>query len=273
MWWSRDKHDEHDRAGDQMHPFFGERYTDLVESPNGSPMWWHSVPLPNGARISGFHEDKQIQQDMWRALRIPEGGLAGKSVLDVGANDGFFTIAALLSGAASVTAVDLDWEAWPGNIQYVCDQWQLTPEILSADFRTYDFGRRYDVIFFLGVLYHLEDVFGATKRLRELLTDDGVMYVETQMTLAQSELPIFESASDCFPTVARQYKQALSGVGQSNYLMPNEAAVRNLAFSYDFECESLRGPENVYSDRYPTRQMYKFTTVAEASLEGFPGPA
>jgi hypothetical protein len=48
--------------------------------------------------------------------------------------------------------------------------------------------------------------------------------------------------------------------------------VRALAFSYDFECESLAGPDNVYSQKNPVRQMYKLTKVEQASLDGLPGP-
>jgi hypothetical protein len=70
----------------------------LVASPNGLP-WYHSMPLPDGTRISGLHPDKDVQFKTWEALRIPgDGGLAGKRVLDIGANDGFYTLAALMSG-------------------------------------------------------------------------------------------------------------------------------------------------------------------------------
>lgn len=248
-----------------MHPFFQEGYRHLVESPNGSPVWWHSLPLPDGDRVSGFHEDKDIQLDMWRAMRIPEGSLAGKSVLDIGANDGFFSIAAMMAGATDVTAIDLQWEAWPDNITWACDQWQVAPQILSADFRTHAFTQRYDVILFLGVLYHLEDVYGCMKRLRGLLKDDGVLYIETQTTQIKSALPLYEAASDCYPTIAPQYKHCLNGVGLSNYLLPNEHAMRNLAFSYDFEFEALDGPENVYTRRFPTRRMYRFTPLEAGS--------
>jgi hypothetical protein len=55
------------------------------------------MPLPDGTRISGENPDKDLQFKKWRALNIPsDDGLAGKSVLDIGANDGFLTLAAAM---------------------------------------------------------------------------------------------------------------------------------------------------------------------------------
>lgn len=243
-----------------MNSFFQTSWNNLVDSPEATFNWWHSVPLPNGDRINGAHDDKDLQFKMWRAMQIADhGGLDGKRVLDIGANDGFFTLAAHMAGAKSVTSIDKDWKSWPGNIQYTTKVWDVSPEIVTADFRTYDFQQRYDVIFFLGVLYHLEDVFTCMKTLRALLEDHGTIYMETQMSAVQSDLPIFEFASDIYPTVAGQGKHKRNMVGISNYLFPNEHAIRNLAYTYDFQCEKLDGADNVYSREHPARQLFKLT--------------
>jgi 2-polyprenyl-3-methyl-5-hydroxy-6-metoxy-1,4-benzoquinol methylase len=247
-----------------MELFFQTDYKQLVDSPNQSYLWWHNMPLPDGNRINGHNPDKDLQLKMWQAMEIPnDGGLTGKRVLDIGANDGFFTLAAIMAGAEEVTAIDKDWATWPQNIQYSSRIWNVSPEIITADFRTYEFRKPYDVILFLGVLYHLEDVFSCMKRLRGILKDRGTIYLETQMTGIQSDLPIFEYASDIFPTIAGQDKDSLKGVGISNYLFPNEPAMRNLAHSYDFDYEVLNGPSNRYSKEHPDRQFYKFTKQAQ----------
>ena len=117
----------------------------------------------------------------------------------------------------------------------------------------------YDVIFLLGVLYHLENLPACMRRLRSLLVEGGVVYVETQMSQIDSPLPIFEYASDIYPTVAIQDKKNLALVGISHQFFPNEAAVRNLAHSYDFECASLTGPHNAYTRENPSRQFFRLT--------------
>jgi len=243
-----------------MEPFFQKSYKALVESPNGTAVWWHSLPLPDGNRVNGNNPDKALQLKMWRAMQIPDaGGLAGKRVLDIGANDGFFSVAASLAGARSVTAIDKDWSTWPANIGYACRTWRVDPEIVSGDFMGQALAGPFDVIFLLGVLYHLENLPACMRRLRSLLVPEGVVYVETQMSQIEHALPIFEYASDIYPTVAIQDKKNLALVGISNQLFPNEPAMRNLAHSYDFEYQSLSGPHNLYTLENPYRRFFKLT--------------
>jgi hypothetical protein len=86
-------------------PYFQNDLEELVDSPNQSEIWWHSIPLPDGRRINGANQDKDLQFKMWRAMQIANNnGLEGKRVLDIGANDGFFTLAALMAGAKEATA-------------------------------------------------------------------------------------------------------------------------------------------------------------------------
>jgi SAM-dependent methyltransferase len=243
-----------------MEPFFQKQYKALVNSPNGSALWWHSLPLPDGNRINGHAPDKDLQFKVWSAMQIPdEGGLDGKRVLDIGANDGFFTLAAVMASARRVTAIDSDWLTWPVNIDYACRTWRVDPEVVSGDFLSHPLGDVYDVIFLLGVLYHLENLPACMRRLRSLLVEGGVVYVETQMSQVESPVPIFEYASDIYPTVVNQDKQNLALVGISNQFFPNEAAIMNLAHSYDFDCVSLSGPDNAYTRENPYRQLFKLT--------------
>jgi SAM-dependent methyltransferase len=243
-----------------MRTFFEASYHDLVEKPNGR-FWWHSMPLPNGKRIAGAQKDLNVQLKLWENLYLNTPDLIGKRVLDIGANDGFFTIAALLAGAQEVTAINTaDWPTYPRNLLFASKQWNVAPEIIVDNFQIYAFPRGYDVILFLGVLYHLENIFAALKRLHELLNDDGTLYLETQMSLIESSLPIYEGASDFYPTVAKQDKESLHATGISNFLFPNEAAMRNLAFSYGFKCERLRG---AYTRDYPSRGVFRLTKLTK----------
>jgi tRNA (mo5U34)-methyltransferase len=258
------------RDNDMLDTFIQRSYRKLIDSPNGEH-WWHSMPLPDGDRISGAHEDKDLQLRMWDALRIPGGrGLRGKRVLDVGANDGFFSLAALAAGASSVASIDKDWNTWPRNISYASGVWQAPLEIITGDFRTIELDGRFDVILFLGVLYHLEDVFGAIRRLHSWLVDHGTLYVETQSTKVTSDLPIFEYASDVYPTIAHQDRASLGGVGISNYLFPNPPAVFNLAYSYGFSCDLLDGAHNTYSAKNPLRDIYRLTKLSPGETWAVP---
>lgn len=249
--------------------FLAPQYSSLAERPNGE-FWWHSMPLPDGRRISGAHDDKDVQFDLWAAMEIAPGTLAGRRVLDIGANDGFFSLAALASGAASVTSIDSHWNTWPRNLRYAASAWNAAPQILTGDFRTHEFGATYDVVFFLGVLYHVEDVFGCMKRLHSLLVEGGTLYVETQMTAIESRLPIFEHASDVFATVAPQDRANLGAVGISNYLFPNPRAMFNLAYSYGFSCEKSGDPQGPYAVKQPLRHVYRMRKLAAGEQWSIP---
>jgi len=114
------------------------------------------------------------------------------------------------------------------------------------------------VILFLGVIYHVEDVFGCVKLLHSLLEPGGSIYIETHVTNIQASVPIFEYASDTHPTSAPQGRGTLRTVGLSNYLLPNVLAMENLAQSYDFAFTHLNGSANVYSRESPLRQVFRF---------------
>lgn len=231
--------------------FFDVPYRELVDSPNGR-VWFMNMPLPNGDRISGVNGgSRSREQELWLSC-FPDARsrLSGKRVLDLGANDGYFTIAALLSGAASATAVNLgapDYGHYPGNLEYAARAWGVTPEIVVGDFLSVDLRPgAYDVIFFFGVLYHLENVFAGFRRLKQLLARDGTIYLETQMTAVACGQPVFEMASDSFPTTVPQSKLDLNKKGNSNFLLPNERVVRCLADTFDLTVGPTEAKENVY---------------------------
>ena len=242
------------------HKFFSGRDYPLVERP-GDEFWWHSTPLPDGTRTRSRQEIQDVQFLMWEGMQIEER-IAGKRVLDVGAADGWFSIAASAAGASSVSAIDKDYLGWPNNVSFLSREWNLPVEILTEDFRSLE-AKKFDVILFLGVLYHLEDVFSAIKKLGELLSENGIIIIETQVTSIENRLPIFEAASDVFDGTNDQGVEALDSVGVSNYLLPNPAAMDQLAHMYFFE--NTHRSECEYTKRQPGRHIFEFRKRPEGA--------
>jgi 2-polyprenyl-6-hydroxyphenyl methylase/3-demethylubiquinone-9 3-methyltransferase len=107
---------------------------------------------------------------------FPDGGLTGKTFLDIGCGSGVHALAALSLGAASVTAVDIDENSvsttrdtlgrfspstnWTARVASVFD---MTPE---------NFGT-FDVVYSWGVLHHTGDMWTAIERAATLVKPGG----------------------------------------------------------------------------------------------------
>jgi tRNA (mo5U34)-methyltransferase len=139
-----------------------------------SKLWWyHSIDLGNGIVTPGFDNSGQKLP----VLGIP-ADLHGQSVLDIGAWDGFFSFEAERRGALDVLATD--HFCWGGGGIGTKAGFDLAHEVLRSRVRTKQIDvlelgpetvGRFDLVFFLGVLYHmrhpllaLERVASVTKR-------------------------------------------------------------------------------------------------------------
>ena len=136
--------------------------------------WFHKIDLGHGIVTPGYVDTFRFLP--W--LRLPES-LTGKTVLDVGAWDGFYSFEAERRGAAQVLATDsYSWGGggWGTKAAFdlarralgsrvesrVIDVLELSPDNVGT----------FDVVLFLGVLYHmrhpmlaLEKVFGVTREM------------------------------------------------------------------------------------------------------------
>jgi tRNA (mo5U34)-methyltransferase len=113
--------------------------------------WYHSFQLPDGTFIDGFMTLEQ-QRRRYAQFALPDG-LQGRRLLDIGAWDGWFSFEAERHGA-DVTAIDcvelpgfLDMHARLGSkvAYYALDFYELPEAGLG----------KFDIVFYLGVLYHV----------------------------------------------------------------------------------------------------------------------
>jgi tRNA (mo5U34)-methyltransferase len=181
--------------------------------------WFHQIDLGNGIVTPG--RDKSARK--LAALELP--ALTGKTVLDVGANDGFFSFAAERAGASRVLAVDsYAWADNPPGFQtkasfdlardalgsrvesLYADVYDLTPEKLGT----------FDVVLFLGVLYHLRDPLLALERIASVT----------------NELVVVESLVDSIwatrPVAAFYPEDEVMPGDSSNWWGPNPAALAGM---------------------------------------------
>jgi tRNA (mo5U34)-methyltransferase len=120
-------------------------------------------------------------------LSLTGGSLAGKSVLDVACNAGFWTIQSRRAGAQRVVGLDLG----PKNVE----QARFIQDVIGLDgveyrqMNAYEVSREalgeFDVTLFLGLLYHFDKPIEALERLFEVTR--SVAVIDT--TLARSDVP------------------------------------------------------------------------------------
>jgi tRNA (mo5U34)-methyltransferase len=146
-------------------------------------VWWHTIDLGNGIVTPGRDETPL----RWPLLGLPES-LAGSSVLDIGAWDGFYSFEAERRGADRVVAADefawkhlgtgrrgfdLAHRALGSKVEArEVDVLALSPESVGGTF---------DLVLFLGVLYHLRDPITALERVASVTGDRLVL--ETHVDL------------------------------------------------------------------------------------------
>jgi tRNA (mo5U34)-methyltransferase len=184
------------------------------EAIRSCPEWYHSIELAPGIVTPG-RQPLQYWQKELAHLQLPD--LHGKSVLDIGAYDGFFSFAAERLGAARVTALDhyvwstdmagymKDWREskrtgaplppphesrhWrpqelPGRRPFEAARSVLGSKVepVVGDFMTMDLSKLgcFDVVLFLGVLYHLEEPLQAVRRVASVTAPGGLAVLETE---------------------------------------------------------------------------------------------
>ena len=207
-----------------------------VESPDGSEptslaatvatrTWFHTIDLGDGVVTPGA---KDTPSELVH-LHLPED-LAGRRVLDIGAYDGFYAFEAERRGAAEVLATD-DWAwNWPGSDAR--GNFELARRALASSVRTQEIavedldpsavGGSFDLVLFLGVLYHAPDPLGYLRRVRSVT--NGLAVVETVVDLLDVDLPAIA-----------YYPGDSLNEDASNHFGPNPAAVIGLLRDAGFD--------------------------------------
>jgi tRNA (mo5U34)-methyltransferase len=181
----------------------------LRERVEGVGFWWHSIDLGAGVVTPGAKSSADHASELER-MALPD--LAGRTVLDIGGWDGFYAFEAERRGAAR--AAVLDHYTWSLDLvplyeygrraaaagetptpSHLTEWWRprelpgkrgfdLAREVLGSrvegivcDFAECDPERvgTWDVVLYLGVLYHMEDPMRCLRRLAAVTGEIAVL--------------------------------------------------------------------------------------------------
>jgi tRNA (mo5U34)-methyltransferase len=209
--------------------------------------WFHNLHL-NGIQTAPEHFLGDYPEVKWRnfANAIPSN-LHGKSVLDIGCNAGFYSMEMKRRGADLVVGIDSD-PRYLAQARLAAEVNEL--EIEFHQFSVYDvakLGQRFDLVFFLGVFYHLRHPLLALDLIHEHVANDFLVFQSLQrgsdqtMTIRDDYL-FWETEMFDRPEFPRMYfiEKNYSG-DPTNWWFPNRACVEAMLRSAGFDI--LQNPE------------------------------
>jgi tRNA (mo5U34)-methyltransferase len=221
--------------------------------------WFHNINLGGiWTAPDHFLGDYPSAKFQRFAAHLPED-LSGRSVLDIGCNAGFYSMEMKRRGAERVIGIDSD--------ERYLAQARLAGEALgygNIEFRNlsvYDvgaLGERFDVVIFMGVLYHLRHPLLALDLIREHVAGDMLIFqslqrgssrtmeIEEDYEFEETDL-FFETAFPKLHFIERQYAH-----DWTNWWVPNRACSEAMLRAAGFAIE-VRAEDEVYVCRRAER--------------------
>ncbi len=239
--------------------------------------WYHTIDLGHGVVTKGH----SVMAEMLTDAHLPD--LRGRSVLDIGAWDGYYSFLAERRGASRVVALDhyawgVDIDArsqyWndclargelPDQSRDTSDFWRpdlpgrrgfdlahrvfgSRVEPVVADFTSMDLSTlgSFDVVFYLGVLYHMKEPLTCVERVRAVT----------------KEVAVIETVAAQVPGNAGRSLLELHGGGElnadfGNWYVPTVEALGALARASGFATvDVLRGPPPVRARGRIARRLH-----------------
>jgi tRNA (mo5U34)-methyltransferase len=225
--------------------------------------WFHNMRLL-GVETAPEHFLGDYPRIKWeRFSHAMPNDLAGRSVLDVGCNAGFYSIEMKRRGASRVVGIDTD----PGYLA----QARFAAEVndVNIDFRRMsvyevaELGERFDIVLFLGVLYHLRHPLLALDLLYHHVVGDELVFQSMlrgshALGPLASDYPFSERRVFDEPSYPCAYLVENSYAGDpTNWWIPNQACAEAMLRSSGFEITE-HPEEEVYICRRAQREWESF---------------
>ena len=225
------------------------RTDDELRAEVGRLWWWHTMELRPGIVTPG----RQPVADLLPLFGIPER-LDGMSVLDVGAWDGALSFECERRGAKRVVACDV-WQT-SGRAAFDLARDELGSEVEARQCNVYDLNMngdlgQFDLVLFLGVLYHLKHPLLALERVAAATRPRGLAIVDTVVDLTGMPRP----------AVAYYPGDEING-DPTTWCAPNHPALRWMLRDAGFD--EIANPVPLYADN---RSVFHALKASNQELE------
>ena len=150
--------------------------------------WYHHIKINNEITTTGFKKETSTQNKILSVLENID--FKGKRVLDIGCRDGLFSFYAEKRGASEVIAIDNDLSK--GATEFLIPYFKSKVKMYLKniyDLKISDFGD-FDIVIFVGTLYHLRYPFYSLKIAKDVLKNEGSIIIETGVYLDENKRAI-----------------------------------------------------------------------------------
>lgn len=115
--------------------------------------WYQEgIELPYGFVTKTIAGDGDCRM-IWERLGVSADSIRGKTVLDIGCNTGYYSMRCKEMGASKVTGIDKS--GWMNNGKQFAKWKNIEIDWVFKDFYDFDWSQRFDTVFVLSVIYHL----------------------------------------------------------------------------------------------------------------------
>ena len=212
--------------------------------------WFHNLHLPDGEQTAPDHPLGDFPQVKWRQIEpYVAADLHGQRVLDIGCNAGFYSFELARRGA-NVVAIDID-PHYLRQANWAAERFGLQGRIHFHQASVYDLagsGQCFDIVWFLGVLYHLRHPLLALDILHELtvqqmflqtMTMPGDMVVSPPAAIGlEQRTELTQRGWPCMAFIERELAE-----DPTNWWAPNHACVEAMLRSAGFRVSARPGHE------------------------------
>lgn len=217
--------------------------------------WFHNMRLGN-IQTAPHHFLGDYPEANFRKFRNAiSSDLSGLTVLDIGCNGGFYSFEMKRRGAARVLGIDTD--------EHYLQQARFAAEVTGLDVQfekmaVWDIGalqERFDLVIFMGVLYHLRHPLLALDLIHEHVTKDLLLFQSmqrgsSQLTPVAEDYEFAESAPFDEPGYPKlHFIEHRYSHDETNWWVPNRACTEAMLRSAGFAI-AARPEEEVYLCRW-----------------------
>lgn len=177
--------------------------------------WWHQINLGNTRNKEILTPGRDNSEVKLQAIMMPKD-LTGKTVIDVGAWDGFFSFEAEKRGAEVLAIDTVMWKEHKtfdvhknmevihtGKRGFDFAHKMLNSKVTSEEIEVMDLSEKnvgkHDLVLCLGILYHMENPFGMCKVMKDLTAKGGQLILETHIDFQNISKPVmaFYPTNEC----------------------------------------------------------------------------